>query len=374
MSIAEKLQTNNRVSSRNNPYSLDECEDLYQSFLASSMNHSQYAKEVGVSVGKLRYILRRRLELIEKISSDAPFVVRKEDVGDDIADVDDIIARRRREFNRRDKATKSNALIPCFVNIKGPVGILHMGDNHVDDPGTDINLLQKHIDLINGTEGLFGANVGDMANHCVGRLARLHAYQSTTEAETWRLVEWLMTSVDWLYIIGGNHDMWVGDGDPIQWMVRNQMGVYKSHGARIELTFPNGNSAIINARHDWPGHSQYNPAHGPAKAIQRGVTDHIVIAGHKHITGYQILKNPLSGVISHALRVASYKIHDDYATALGLPDQNISPAVLTIIDPEKNQNDPGMINVFHDVDSGVEFLKFLRKKYASINQESQGKV
>ena len=167
MSISEKLQTNNRVTSRNDPYSLDECEDLYQSFLASGMNHSRYAKEVGVSVGKLRYILRRRLELIERISSEAPFVVRKEDVGDDIANVDDIIARRRREFNRRDKATKSNALIPCFVNIKGPVGILHMGDNHVDDPGTDIDLLQKHIDLINGTEGLFGANVGDMANHWV---------------------------------------------------------------------------------------------------------------------------------------------------------------------------------------------------------------
>ena len=65
--------------------------------------------------------------------------------------------------------------------------------------------------------------------------------------------------------------------------------------------------------------------------------------------------------------MASYKIHDDYATSLGLPDQNISPAVLTIIDPERDQNDPGMINVFHDVDSGVEFLTFLRKKYASLN-------
>jgi hypothetical protein len=84
----------------------------------------------------------------------------------------------------------------------------------------------------------------------------------------------------------------------------------------------------------------------------------------------------LSGAISHALRVASYKIHDDYATALGLPDQNISPAVLTIIDPEKEQNDPGMINVFHDVDSGVEFLKFLREKYVNVsaNEASQGKV
>ena len=367
MAISAKLQRNNRSSSRSDPYSLEECEEVYQAFMASDSDAASFARELGISGGKFRYILRRRKELMEKMSDDFPFAIERKDIGEDIADVDDIIARRRKEFKRRDKASKTNALIPCKVKIDGPIGILHMGDNHVDDPGTNISLLEEHIDLINSTEGLFGANVGDMANHWVGRLARLHAYQSTTEAETWRLVEWQMTSVDWLYIIGGNHDMWVGNGDPIQWMVRNQMGVYKSHGARIELQFPNGNSVIVNARHDWPGHSQYNPAHGPAKAIQRGVTDHIVIAGHKHITGYQILKNPLSGVISHALRVASYKIHDDYATALGLPDQNISPAVLTIIDPERDQNDPGMINVFHDVDSGVEFLTFLRKKYASLN-------
>ena len=188
MAINEKLHRNNRVTSRRDAYSLEECDEVYQAFMASDSSASDFARELGIGLGKFRYILRRRKELIEKMGSDVPFAIEKKDIGDDIADVDDIIERRRKEFKRRDKASKTNALIPCKVKIDGPIGILHMGDNHVDDPGTNISLLEKHIDLINSTEGLFGANVGDMANHWVGRLARLHAYQSTTEAETWRLV------------------------------------------------------------------------------------------------------------------------------------------------------------------------------------------
>ena len=235
MAISAKLQRNNRGSARSDPYSLEECEEVYQAFMASDSDASRFARELGISVGKFRYILRRRKELMEKMSDDLPFAIERKDIGDDIADVDDIIERRRKEFKRRDKASKTNALIPCKVKIDGPIGILHMGDNHVDDPGTNISLLEEHIDLINSTEGLFGANVGDMANHWVGRLARLHAYQSTTEAETWRLVEWLMTSVDWLYIIGGNHDMWVGNGDPIQWVCTNHTALELNYNSLMAI-------------------------------------------------------------------------------------------------------------------------------------------
>jgi hypothetical protein len=93
-----------------------------------------------------------------------------------------------------------------------------------------------------------------------------------------------------------------------------------------------------------------------------GINDHIVISGHRHISGYQIVKQPNSGLISHAIRIASYKIYDNYAKQLGLRNQNISPAVMTVIDSERGDDDPGLITVFHDMDMGVEFLKFLRQK------------
>ena len=221
------------------------------------------------------------------------------------------------------------------LNDKGYKKIIELSSKSYLENNTH---LDPHVDiteLYKNTEGLLGANVGDLANHWVGRLARLHAHQTTTEAEAWRLVEWLVTSVDWLYIIGGNHDLWVGDGDPVQWMVRNQSGVYQAHGARINLVFPNKKEVRVNARHDWSGHSQWNSVHGPAKAAQMGIDDHIVISGHRHISGYQIIKQQNTGLISHALRVASYKIFDNYGKQLGLRNQNVSPAVVTVINPER---------------------------------------
>jgi len=320
-------------------------------------------KAAGESLGISMYSIKRRLDVAEKRFSQEPeFYIDKDALADETAPLEEIIQRRRSEFLRKEKSEKSRTLIKCRVNIDGPIAILHMGDNHVDDPGTAIDLLEHHVEVISKTPGLFGANVGDMANHWVGRLARLHAHQTVTEAETWRLVEWIVSSVEWLYLIGGNHDLWVGDGDPIEWMIRKQAGVYQAHGARIGLKFPNGKEVRINARHDWSGHSQWNTAHGPAKAAQMGIDDHVIISGHRHISGYQLVKQPNSGLITHALRVASYKIYDNYAKQLGLRNQNISAAVMTVINPEKKDDDPGLITVFHDVDTGVDFLKFLRRK------------
>ena len=320
-------------------------------------------RAAGNSLGVSKSSMKRRLIAAKKRFSQPPeFYIDKDMLADETAPLEEIIQRRRSEFLRKEAAEKSRNLISCKIKIDGPIAILHMGDNHVDDPGTSIDLLEQHVGLISETQGLFGANVGDMANHWVGRLARLHAHQTVTEAETWKLVEWLITSVDWLYLIGGNHDLWVGDGDPIEWMVRKQAGLYQAHGARIGLQFSNGKEVRVNARHDWSGHSQWNPAHGPAKAAQMGIDDHVIISGHRHISGYQIIKQPNSGLISHAIRVASYKIYDNYAKQLGLRNQNVSPAVVTVINPERSDDDPGLVTVLHDIETGVDFLKFLRRR------------
>jgi hypothetical protein len=206
---------------------------------------------------------------------------------------------------------------------------------------------------------MFGANVGDLANNWVGRLARLFAEQETGGRDMWTLVEWLVGSVHWLYLIGGNHDLWSGAGDPAKWM-QKQVGAHEAWGARLNLIFPNGKQVRINARHDFAGHSMWNAAHGASKAIQMGWRDHIATCGHKHTSGYQILKDPATGLISHALRVAGYKVHDRYARELGVPNQNITPASVTIIDPQFEDDDPRLITVIHDVEEAAEFLTWKR--------------
>jgi hypothetical protein len=283
--------------------------------------------------------------------------------------IEELLARRKSEFDRVHAAKEARKLIDVRVKMDGPIGIAHFGDPHVDDPGTNLPLLERHIEVVNKTRGLFGANVGDQQNLWIGRLARLYGEQSTSAAESWQITEWLIQSVPWLYLLAGNHDCWAGAGDPLKWMMRQQGGVFEANGARMALTFPNGRQVRVNARHDFRGSSMYNAAHGVAKAAMMGWRDHILTCGHLHISGYNILKDPATGLISHAIRVASYKWHDRYADQLGLPDQNISENVVTIIDPDAQQ-ERCLVTTFMDLEEAAEFLTWKRKKYEAAKRSN----
>ena len=275
----------------------------------------------------------------------------------------ELLEYRESVFNRKFDAHKARKLIPIQVNCDGPVGIIHFGDPHIDDDGCDVPSLRRDVALVNKTDGMFAANLGDLSNNWVGRLARLYGEQSTSARQGWKLVEWLVGSVPWLYIVGGNHDCWSGAGDPIKWMTASAGTVYEAWGARVALRFPNGKSVRVNARHDFSGHSMWNPNHGPMKATMGGWRDHILTCGHKHIsfiTGP--LKDPATGLLSWAIRCAGYKVIDGYATEKGLPDQNSFPSAVTIIDPTKGDDDPNLICVFAGTEEACDFLEFKRKK------------
>lgn len=287
-----------------------------------------------------------------------PFEV--EFLPDELPSAQEILDRRKAQYARKKAADDARRLIRVEIRIDGPFGICHLGDPHVDDDGTDVDDLERHVKVVKDTEGLFGANVGDNQNNWIGRLARLYGEQSTSAAEAWVLTEWLVTSLNWLYILGGNHDCWSGAGDPIKWMTRHQQGVSESWGARLNLVCPNGKEVRINARHDFPGHSMWNTVHGASKAAQMGWRDHVLTCGHKHTSGYAMLKCPATGLVTHALRVAGFKILDRYAKEMGLPNQNISPSSTTIIDPRFADDDPRLITVIHDVEEAADYLTWKR--------------
>ena len=280
---------------------------------------------------------------------------------DDIS-IEELIQHRKRQFANKRNYEEASKLIPIRIKIPGPIGILHFGDPHVDDDGTDIEALERHTELVNRTDGMFAVNVGDTTNNWVGRLARLYADQSTSAAQAWRLAEWFVGRCNWLYMLSGNHDAWSGAGDPLRWIAKQQDALYKSSEARIELKFPNGNSVRVNARHDHSGSSIWNPAHGPMKAALMGTRDHIYVAGHKHESAYSVLKDPINGITMHALKVASYKVFDRFAKDRGFRDNSLSPCAMTIINPAMADNHPDFIKVFWEPEIGADYLTYLRKK------------
>ena len=275
--------------------------------------------------------------------------------------IEELVSRRIDAFSRKKAHEQSRKLIPVIIKEMKPIGIWHFGDPHIDDDGSDICALQHHARLIATTPGLYGANVGDTTNNWVGRLGALYAKQGTSAQDAWRLAEWFIREVrDWLYMVGGNHDAWSGSGDPLQYICRSAGTYYVPHEVRLALQFPNQQEIRINCRHDFAGSSVYNPAHGPMKALQFGLRDHVAIAGHKHESAYGLLKDPSSGITMHAIKVASYKVYDSFAREKGFPDRTLSPGCMTVINPTLPDTHPDVVKVFWDIEEGIEFLNWKR--------------
>jgi hypothetical protein len=284
------------------------------------------------------------------------------DLPDEVASIPELLARRRKEFERRKAARTARKLIPVSVKVDGPYAVAHFGDPHVDDPGCNIELLERHVKIVADTPAMFAGNIGDLQNNWIGRLERLYGKQGATAKEAWKLVEWLMTSMPWLYVVFGNHDLWSGDRDPLEYILKHAPGAKGAWGTRLQLVPPKGRATRINARHDFRGRSEWNTTHGPSKAAQMGWRDHVLICGHHHTSGYQMVRCPASGLISHVVRVSGYKNFDDYAEEKGLPDQACFPSCVTVIDPSEPDDSVRHVTFFADLEHGAEYLTFLRKK------------
>lgn len=333
-------------------------------------------EEVGKKMGVSGATLKRRLTLavdggIAVAEPTNSYTIKKgaqmrsehvsPELPDDDLTAEEIVAQRKKEFAQKRKHEEAAKLIPIQITIPGPIGILHFGDPHVDDDGTDIGAIEKHSDLTR-QEGLFGANVGDTTNAWVGRLARLYAQQNMGRKRAIKIAEWFINRTRWLYMVGGNHDGWAGDDDPIKWIARQSNTLYRASEARIELRFPHGHPFTINARHDFAGSSQWNPTHGVMKAVQLGVRDELSTCGHKHVSGYSVLKDPAFGVVCHCLQVGSYKQFDRFAKDKGFRDQSLGPAALTVIRPDLAPQHPDRCKVFWVPEEGADYLKFQRRK------------
>lgn len=285
-----------------------------------------------------------------------------QDVPDDDLPVEEIVAIRAAEFAAKRANEDANRLLQVKMKIDGPFGIWWFGDPHLDDDGTDIAEAFRHAELTRKIPWLFGANIGDTTNNWVGRLARLYAQQNMGRKRAIRVMEHWLKLAKFLLVIDGNHDAWSGDDNPINWILKGRGAIHRPDGLRLQLNLPAGEPVTIHARHDFPGHSMWNQGHGVVKAFRMGTREHIKISGHKHESFETTLKDPDSGAACHIIKVATYKIYDRYASQLNLPDQALSPGALTSIRPELSAKHPDRIKLFWDIDEGVDYLEWARKR------------
>lgn len=276
--------------------------------------------------------------------------------------VEDIISRMKAVSSQAIKANEARKLIPISIKIDGPYGIAHFGDPHIDNYACDWHQLETDVNTVRNTPGLFAGNVGDTHDNWVGRLSGLYAHNPNTRGEVKKLIEWLATSVPWIYWLAGNHDLWHGGGDILDFLKKSR-GAAEPWRARLSLVSPNGKSVRVNAAHDHKGTSMWNEMHAQLRAVKVGAKDHIFVAGHRHTSGYMVSKCPSTGLLSHLLRVSGYKRVDDHAIVNGFEDARIRPSSMTIINPFYGDDDPRLVRVELDVQEGAEVLTWMRSRH-----------
>mgnify|MGYP003311162269 CR=1 FL=1 len=283
-------------------------------------------------------------EFAHKLPNDMMFEIDSETIEEkeDMSEYVDHLTNRFEKYRNRKKKTKWH-----HIKIKSdePIAIVWMGDPHIDDNGCDWTTLRRDIDIINSHENIKGASLGDMSNNWVGRLARLYGDQDTSESTAWKLVEWFIKETDFLLLIGGNHDLWSGAGDPINYM-KSPHTIYDPWESRISLDFPNGKQCKIYTAHDMPGHSMWNPLHAQMKKANFQGDAHLYIAGHRHT--WALAQHELyDGKIHWLARARGYKFFDKYARDKGLDEQSHGQAIMQVIDP--NAEEHNMVQCFKAV-------------------------
>jgi hypothetical protein len=280
---------------------------------------------------------------------------------DDIP-IEEIIENQCARFEKRAKSYAAHTWFRVGMREDVPIGVLWFGDPHVDDNGCNWPVLRRHTEICSSTPGLYGANIGDTTNNWAGRLIKLYADQDVSLKTARKLAYWFMagSGITWLLWLLGNHDQW-GDGSAIL----SQMGqsgpqIVTCHDweARFKICFPGGWEPRVYSAHDFKGHSQWNPMHGPMKEAQMGEFADLYVAGHKHNWAIFNWENAgRDNARQTFIRVRGYKFHDKYARDHGFKQQQDGCSILTVFDPGSKTITP-----FEDVEVGADFLTFLRKR------------
>jgi len=331
--------------------------DTVKAFADNGGNVSRTAKQLDLTPRTLRH----RLEKAEKAGlmeprNATPVPARWRPGAE-------IVAARKAEFERVKSASPSRLSV-IHRPDNGPFVIVLLGDEHLDSPGTSLELFEHWIGYLDRSKHITGWSLGDMLDNWAKPLAHLYGASETPAPEGWILLQHYMDQIgDHLDAsIGGNHDKWSGSSDLLA-MIMNEHGVlHRNDSLRVAYRCPNGREVTIHARHSWPGRSMWNEVHALKRAARMGVRDTILAGGHTHVSGDSTERDPMTGRMTFCYQVASFKIIDDYADTLGFLDRHISPAVALVIDPRREDTDPELVKHFYDPAFAAEYLAFLRRK------------
>ena len=292
---------------------------------------------------------------------------------------DEIINYAHDNWKRKKEKDDLLELIPVKFSKDLVTGICVWGDPHLDDGGTNWDVLTslmktlKKYDPDRGSENsIYSINIGDSHNNWIGRLSLKYSHeQKMTKSMVYKVIEHLIEEINWCLIIRGNHDMFNPGHlqyDKMEWFATASGTLTVDWRANIDFQFPNGVSVKGDFRHDFSGHSMYSPLHSLQKQNLFHTNADIYVAGHRH--NYATMEVPSTSKTNHEtgfktpahmMRVKGFKDIDAYADQHGFPRQDYGHAGLIVIDPFATPQN--RIQMFSDIDYGANILKLMNDDY-----------
>ncbi len=338
------------------PFTIREVNDAWAALKRNKGNKVDAAREIGIPRGQLY----RRLAMNPTSESLFTPEIELPNLPSSELPAEELIDQACVRFDKKLAYTEARRWFEVKVKTNKPIGVVFMGDPHIDDNGCNWPLLREHVSILENTEGLYAIGGNDLTNNWVGRLIRLYADHEMSKKQAWKIAKWLMQDSDikWLCHIIGNHDAW-GDAP---YLLKANAGIVpvEDWQARFQLVFPNNTRIRIHMAHDFPGHSQWNHLHGAQKMAMWGEEAHIYACAHKHCWAMHEEENAYRNFVYWLIRARGYKHLDQFTVERGYGAQKHGASITAIIDP--NQNGPRQIRCFPDVAEGAEFLTWKRSQ------------
>lgn len=253
---------------------------------------------------------------------------------------------------------------PVLVEVTdGPFVLILLGDPHLDNAGTDLELWEKYWNAINLKDGVYGACIGDWLDNFTLKqaLAHLAGESGVSAPQGWALLEgYLANHKGLIASCSGNHDDWAKYADLLGYIMR-RYNIRHRTGA-IRLALKSGERYITVAmRHKWRGRSQFSAGHGMVRGfIFNDWKDHVAVGGHIHQDDDRICISPSTGFIQHCFQISAFKVYDTYANVEGFAGPRTSPARALVIDPRLPDNDANLVQAFTCPDRALDYRDTLR--------------
>lgn len=290
--------------------------------------------------------------------SDKPIIkgIKPDDVPDGKNVLNYLIQRQSSVEKKLEKRYSQEIILPSDQ----PCALVPLGDLHLGNGGVDYKGIQRDVETIKNTDGMYAIGTGDYNDYWIGKLANIQASQPVPMDEEWALVEWFFSELEGkiLAVAGGNHDagrsMRHANIDIIQRILRGAEVLYDKDEICFTVKLMKAKWKF-KIRHIWRGSSIYNDTHGIERDPRFGEDWFDVgIGSHTHrgtlFREFYFHRKRLLAVLT-----GTYKFFDRYAVEQGYPRSPDDATGALILFPD------GRLEPCRSVTTASQWLEHLRK-------------